>query len=235
MNESVELRKIESEYVKIAIKSIVRLLIFLALIFLAAGRIDYWQGWVFSGIVLTYAAIAIVLFSDMPDLAKERDKPGPGMKGWDKVFWAFYRFLSLAIFVIAALDAGRFGWTKPLPVFVYVIAYLIYISSTIIVVWSMRVNKFFSSVVRIQTDRGQIVIDSGPYALVRHPGYVAGILIFISSPLLLGSVIGLIPGSLCAIALIIRTYLEDKTLQNELPSYLEYVEKVKYRLIPGIW
>jgi protein-S-isoprenylcysteine O-methyltransferase Ste14 len=228
-------KQTDPEYTKIIIKGVIKLSILLAAMFLAAGRLDYWQGWVFTGIILTHVFMAALIFSDTPDLAKERLNPGPGIKWWDKIFWAFFATFSLAIFVVAPLDAGRFGWTSPLPVIVYVLAYPLYLLSLAIGIWAMRTNRFFSSVVRIQKDRGQVVIDSGPYQWVRHPGYVGGLLMYPSLPLMLGSIIGLIPAILCMILLIIRTYLEDNTLQNELSGYTEYTNKVKYRLLPGIW
>jgi protein-S-isoprenylcysteine O-methyltransferase Ste14 len=99
----------------------------------------------------------------------------------------------------------------------------------------MYINKFFSSVVRIQKDRGHKVIQDGPYKYVRHPGYVGIFFLAPAVPLILGSIWGLIPSGLFIIAIIIRTYLEDKTLHKELEGYKEYAKKVKYRLIPGIW
>ena len=228
-------KKENNWYLKLVVKGLLTLLIIIAIVLVLAGRINYWQGWVFGGISFLSALIQSIAFVNKTELAKERVKPGPGMIWWDKIFWVFYGTFSLATFVISPIDTGRFGWSAPLPVTVYVIAYLIYILSSAIGLWSMRENKFFSSVVRIQTDRGQVVVESGPYEFVRHPGYVGGILLFISSPLMLGSVIGLIPGCFSVILLIVRTYLEDKTLQKELPGYMEYIKKVKYRLIPGIW
>ena len=99
----------------------------------------------------------------------------------------------------------------------------------------MRANRFFPSVVRIQVDRGQVVVDSGPYQFVRHPGYVGGTLMFISLPVVLGSLVGLIPGGASSTCLFISTYLEDATLQKELPGYANYATRVRYRLLPGIW
>jgi protein-S-isoprenylcysteine O-methyltransferase Ste14 len=228
-------KRVDPEYRRIIIKGVIKLSILLAFMFLAAGRLNYWQGWVFSGITFVHVFVAAVMFSDTPDLAKERVKPGPGTKWWDKVFWAFFGASSLATFVVAPLDVGRFGWTSSLPTAVYVIAYLVYVLSVAIGMWAMRVNRFFSSVVRIQTDRGQVVVESGPYKFVRHPGYVGGVLTFVSLPLVLGSVVGLIPGGVSVICLIARTYLEDITLREELQGYEDYATKVVYRLLPGIW
>ena len=104
-----------------------------------------------------------------------------------------------------------------------------------IVYWAMWTNDFFSSRVRIQTDRGQYVVTNGPYRFVRHPGYVGAIIFLPASALLLGSIYALIPVAIDIFLLIIRTYLEDLTLQKELPGYTDYVKKVRFRLIPCIW
>jgi protein-S-isoprenylcysteine O-methyltransferase Ste14 len=122
-----------------------------------------------------------------------------------------------------------------LPVFVYVISILVYILGQGIFIWAKRANAFFSTVVRIQKERGHTVCQDGPYGFVRHPGYVGGILYGLSGPLVLGSLWALIPTALGLVLVIIRTSLEDKTLQEELTGYVEYSQKVKYKLIPGIW
>ncbi len=230
-----EKKRVDPEYKKILIKGIIRLFIFLILLFLIAGRVTYWQGWVFSGVLMIQFMVGYPLFSNRMDLIKERLKPGPGMKWWDKIILAFFVISILAIFIISPLDAGRFKWTTSLPMIAYVIAYLLYLISVIIFYWAMLVNRFFSSVVRIQKDRNQVVIQSGPYQFVRHPGYTGAILAFISLPLIFGSIVGFIPSAFSIILLVIRTYLEDITLQMEFDGYTEYAEKVKYKLIPGIW
>jgi protein-S-isoprenylcysteine O-methyltransferase Ste14 len=112
---------------------------------------------------------------------------------------------------------------------------ILYIIGQTIVVWAKRMNKFFSSVVRIQSDRNQTVCKDGPYRFVRHPGYVGGIIFSIATPIVLGSFLGLIPLPATIILIFIRTYLEDKTLQNELPGYIDYTKEVRYKLLPGIW
>ena len=226
---------LDPEYKKIAIKGFIKLAVFLVLIFVAAGRLDYWQGWILAAIILIYSVVAFFLFADTPDLAKERMKPGPGTKWWDKIFWVFFGIFSLATIFVPVLDSGRFYWTPPLPGMVYILAYLAYLLSNAISLWAMRENRFFSSVVRIQEDRGQVVISSGPYQFVRHPGYVGGIILYLALPLTLGSLIGLIPAASSIVILVIRTYLEDITLQKELPGYQEYAMKVKHRLLPGVW
>ncbi len=228
-------KKENAWYLKIGAKGFLALLLIIAFIFLLAGRLSYWQGWVFSIVMVLLVVIQLIVFADKTDLVKERVKPGPGTKWWDKVFWALYAPLFFAIVIIACLDVGRFEWSPRLPLVVYVISYLAFIFSIYLYSWAMWVNKWFSSTVRIQKDRDQQVVQDGPYRYVRHPGYVGGILMAISTSLVLGSVWGLIPAGFVVILLIIRTYLEDITLQKELPGYAKYTQKVRYRLIPSVW
>jgi protein-S-isoprenylcysteine O-methyltransferase Ste14 len=140
----------------------------------------------------------------------------------------------LAIPIVAALDDGRFHWSN-LPWWVCVLGYTLLIIGMVGVTWAESVNKFFEPSVRIQTDRGHRVIDSGPYAIVRHPGYVSGFLVFIGMPLSLGSVWALIPAVLLCMLLVVRTTWEDETLRKELVAYEEYAQRVRYRLLPGVW
>jgi protein-S-isoprenylcysteine O-methyltransferase Ste14 len=204
-------------------------------IFILAGRINYWQGWLFVAGYNSFFLIYLVLFANKKEFIQERAKPGPGTKSWDKFFFPLYLPTSISILVVAALDAGRFSWTAKLPALVYIISYPAIVLSLSLFLWAMRANKFFSSVVRIQTDRGHHVIRSGPYRFIRHPGYLAVIFAFISVAPALGSLWALIPASLTSVLIIIRTYLEDKTLKEELPGYSEYTQDVKFRLLPNIW
>ena len=207
----------------------------IALILILGGRINYWQGGGFGGITLLLLVVKMTFFPSRSDLIEERMKPGPGTKWWDKVFYAFYIPAFFAIIIIGSLDGGRFGWTASLPVFVYISGYILYIFSMSIFLWAQQINRFFSSVVRIQHDRGHEVIQTGPYEYIRHPGYIGGILMAMSIALVLGSLWALIPAGAVAILLIIRTYLEDTSLQKELPGYADYARKVRYRLLPGVW
>jgi protein-S-isoprenylcysteine O-methyltransferase Ste14 len=179
--------------------------------------------------------VMFVVFRDKKDLIKERRKPGPGVKTWDRWLVQIIKLLMVGTFVVGALDTGKEMWSPPLPIWLYVIAYVVFTVATIIPVWATAVNNFFSSHVRIQKDRGHVVVNKGPYAYIRHPGYAGMILAGPASALILGSVWALIPGLLQIPILIIRTALEDKTLRNELSGYAAYAEKVRYRLIPGVW
>ena len=220
---------------KMIIKGFLSILLVMAIVFIPAGRLNYWQGWGFTGILILIVVISYILFAGKADLIKEREKPGPGTKWWDKVFYAFYIPAFFAVVIIASLDAGRFGWTAQFSLYIYVLGYLIFIFANFVTTWSMWVNRFFSSTVRIQTDRGQQVIQTGPYRFVRHPGYVGGILLGLGTSLILGSFWALIPAGFVTMLLITRTYLEDATLQKELLGYADYTSKVRFRLLPGIW
>jgi protein-S-isoprenylcysteine O-methyltransferase Ste14 len=207
----------------------------LAIIFTAAGRISYWQGWTFSAFYIVFAAVTAGQYVRRKSLVNERLNPGPGVKKWDGIIFRIYAFLSFVIIVLSSFDAGRFGWSPKFSAIVYVIGNAMMYISYSFIIWAMFTNNFFSSRVRIQIDRGQYVVQNGPYSFVRHPGYL-GVLFWLPSlAIVLGSLWGLIPAGLAMAAIIIRTYLEDKMLQNELPGYTEYSQKVRYRLVPGIW
>jgi protein-S-isoprenylcysteine O-methyltransferase Ste14 len=135
---------------------------------------------------------------------------------------------------VAALDDGRYHWF-PVPWWVCGIGYVLLIAGMVGLTWAESVNKFFEPTVRIQTDRGHTVIDFGPYAIVRHPGYVSAFLVFIGIPLSLGSLLALIPAVMACLLLIVRTIWEDQTLRDELTGYREYAQRVRYRLIRGVW
>ncbi len=223
---------------KMTVWGIIEIVLFVGLLFLPAGRWDYWQGW---GLIGGYVGVFIIYIilclgnPEMIDLTKERMKPGGKTRGWDKVGIVIFIPMYLITFVVCSLDAGRYGWTRPLPMVHYLFSWILFCVAMGIVFWAMVINKFFSSVVRIQTDRGHHVIQEGPYQYVRHPGYVGFNINMLATPLVLGSFWGLIPAGIIMIFIVLRTYLEDKTLQKELPGYLEYTQKVKYRLLPGVW
>jgi protein-S-isoprenylcysteine O-methyltransferase Ste14 len=204
-------------------------------IFALAGRLDYWQGWLFFSTFLVLMAGFGVFFAKRQDLMQERIRPGPGVKWWDKIFFVLFGPLSFSDSLFAALDAGRFHWSPQLPIVLYPAAFVSVLVAYSIIFWAMWTNNFFSSRVRIQTDRGQYVVTEGPYRYVRHPGYIGMIIYTPACILLLGSVYALIPSAIVIVLLVIRTYLEDITLQKELPGYADYAKQVRFRLIPNIW
>ena len=221
--------------VKLVLKSISIFIILIAVTFITAGRLDYWQGWVFNGLNISFILVTYLVLRDRKDLIKERLKPGNGMKRWDRVYYAVSTPMFFVMLIISVLDGGRFYWKPIVPLIIIFLGVIMYSIGQIIIIWAKKTNKFFSSVVRIQSDRKQKVCSEGPYGFVRHPGYFGGLIFTIATPFVLGSFWGLIPAILTLFLMFGRTYLEDKTLQKELDGYLEYTNKVRYRIIPGIW
>jgi protein-S-isoprenylcysteine O-methyltransferase Ste14 len=212
------------------------LLIYVLCLFLPAGTWAWFRGWLFF-FVTVVASIVITLYLRRvnPDVVAARVNRHNGTKRWDFLLLAFFVLPTvLAIPIVAALDDGRFHWTD-LPLWGCVMGYTLLISGMVGLTWAESVNKFFEPSVRIQTDRGHRVIDTGPYAIVRHPGYVSGFLVFIGMPLALGSLWALIPAVLACLVLVVRTVWEDQTLREQLAGYEEYAQRVRYRLIPGVW
>lgn len=206
----------------------------LVILFGFAGRWDYWQGWLY--VVLNTAIVIVMGLLLSPDrtLIEERLNPKEGVKSWDKLYFAISTPMYFVAVALGGLDA-RFGWTSNLPAALYWCSVLIYILGHAIMQWARYTNRFFSSMVRIQTDRGQVVCKDGPYRYVRHPGYTGGALFTACTGLVLGSWWACIPQLIAVVALVWRTSLEDKTLQAELPGYAEYATETRYRLLPGIW
>jgi protein-S-isoprenylcysteine O-methyltransferase Ste14 len=214
-------------------KTLVSALISLGILLFAAGRINWWPAWIFSGIVMV-VSVASAFIAD-PALLAERTKVPSGAKVWDyAVAGLAATVLPLLGAILAGLDE-RFGWQPEVPPTMQVIAGIVCMLGYAILVWSMWANRYFSAIVRIQTDRGHQVATSGPYRIVRHPGYVGAILYTLAMPALLGSVWALIPAVLAATLFVVRTYLEDRTLHAELPGYPEFAQQTRYRLLPGVW
>jgi protein-S-isoprenylcysteine O-methyltransferase Ste14 len=205
------------------------------ILFLAAGRLTWTWAWVYLGICLVSMAInGTLLLRTSPETIAERGRP-QATQGWDKVIgglWALVLYLVLPL--VAGLDV-RFGWTPALSAAGNVAGAVVLAAGLELGGWAMIANAYFSTAVRIQSDRGQTVCNSGPYHFVRHPGYVGFILQSLGTPLLLGSLWALIPGFVAVLLIVIRTAFEDRFLQAELPGYREYVQQVRYRLVPGIW
>ncbi|MGB6371145.1 MAG: isoprenylcysteine carboxylmethyltransferase family protein [Atribacterota bacterium] len=218
---------------KLIFKSIFFFALIIAVTFIGAGRIDYWQGWIYNGLNIVFLLLSYFLLPR--ELIEERLKPKEGMKKWDKIYYIVSIPVYFAILIISILDGGRFDWEPRIPILIVIIGVVVYTIGQIIVLWAKKANKFFSTVVRIQKDRGQTVCKDGPYRFVRHPGYLGGLLCNIVTPFVLSSFWGLIPAVIAVVLLFIRTYLEDKTLQRELEGYTDYTNEARYRLLPRIW
>lgn len=210
--------------------------LFLALcLFLPAGRIDWERGWLFAAVMLlTFGIAAVYLWRVNPEIYIARGRYHKGTKRWDAILLCFLFPAMFAVFVVGALDDGRFGWSH-VPWWAVGLGYLLLLAGIWLSIWAEAVNKFFEPTVRLQTDRGQTVIDTGPYAFVRHPGYAGGIVMFAGIALALGSLWALVPAAISTAILLLRTKWEDQTLQAELPGYQQYTTRVRNRLIPGVW
>jgi protein-S-isoprenylcysteine O-methyltransferase Ste14 len=206
-----------------------------AILFLAAGRLDWIWAWVFLGISLVIILInGSILIRTNPETIAERGRPKE-VKDWDKVvsgLWALGQYVAIPL--VAGLDV-HFGWTRGLGIGWQIAGAAVYAAGLGLFSWAMITNAFFSTAARIQTDRGQTVCRSGPYRFVRHPGYSGAILQSFGTSLLLGSLWSLIPAAAAMVSMIVRTALEDRMLQNELAGYRDFVRDIPYRLVPGIW
>jgi protein-S-isoprenylcysteine O-methyltransferase Ste14 len=208
-------------------------LLLAAVMFLPAG-IGWWNGWIFLAVFAVQMAVgSLYLWQRNPAIFVARSKIHKGTKSWDKLVLFFLLLAFLAIFPVAALE-NRYEWSS-VPVWTIIVGYLLTTIGTLGSVWGYGVNKFAEPGVRVQTERGHKVIDSGPYAIVRHPLYVAGFLFAVGIPLALGSFWALIPVAVATLVLVVRTALEDRMLHEELDGYREYAARVRYRLIPRVW
>jgi len=207
-------------------------------LFVCGGDSGWWQAWIYS-LLIVAAGMGGRIWAERrhPGLLAERQniEKIQSAKTWDKVL-APLMALSLVypLVIVAGLDHRR-GWSPVFPLWLIVLGFILISLGYAFAVWALIENRFFSSTVRIQTDRGHVVCDSGPYRIVRHPGYAGNILPLLGIVLALGSVWTLIPAAVALIIAVIRTALEDQTLQEELPGYRDYARRVRYRLIPGIY
>ncbi len=220
------------------VQVLVTILIQAIVLFLSAGTLRWVEAWAYIGIYLAGVAVNSILMLRLnPETIVERGRAtaAANWKDWDKVVaTACAIFYLIGILMVAGLDEN-FSWTGHIPPAVQIAAFVAYALGSAMFSWAMISNAYFSTAVRIQDDRGHTVCTTGPYRLVRHPGYVGAILQSLVAPLMFGSLWALIPGALAALLLVIRTVLEDRTLCEELPGYVEYAQQTRYRLLPGVW
>ena len=208
------------------------------ILFICGGDLGWWQAWLYSMLILA-AGIGGRMWAERrhPGLTAERQNMEKlqSAKAWDKVLSPLMALsVSFPPVVVAGLD-HRFGWSPLFPLWLIVLGFLLISLGYAFAAWALVENRFFSSVVRIQVDRGHVVCDSGPYRVVRHPGYAGNMLALPGMVLALSSTWTLIPAAVALIIAVIRTVLEDQTLHDELPGYPDYARRVRYRLIPGIY
>ncbi len=204
--------------------------------FLTAGKINILRAWIYIGIyAIGGLIISFILFKKTPKLLNDRRKMQKGTKQLDKYIILTYFFFAIVITPFVAGIDRRFNLTELLPSFYLYIGIILYLLSALFSTWPMLHNPFFEGTLRIQKEKNHNVINTGPYKIVRHPGYLGMLLGSIALPLAMGSVLALIPLSIMIVLIFVRTYYEDTTLQKELTGYSEYCREVKYRLIPFIW
>jgi protein-S-isoprenylcysteine O-methyltransferase Ste14 len=214
------------------IQVIANYLVMAAILFLSAGRLSWGWAWAYLGVSLAILVINALILP--PDLIAERGKPRDNVKRWDRVLTALAGLPTLAGPIVTGLDE-RHGWSPQLALGIHLLGLIFLVLGQGLFTWSMASNRYFSTLVRLQMDRGHTVATAGPYRYVRHPGYVGYTVSSLGMPLALGSLWALMPAGVMAGLLVVRTVLEDRTLQEELPGYKDYARRVRYRLLPGIW
>lgn len=206
-----------------------------ALLFGAAGTLGWRRGWLCMGAYALSLLLNLIIVGKLnPQIIAERGKKHEGTKAFDKIFGVIFGILLLAVPITAGLDAARFGWST-IPFVAFVPGFVLFALGSIPITWSMVANRHLETTVRIQKERDHQVVTTGPYAIVRHPMYIGMILQYLGLPLMVGSAWAYLPSLGAIVAMVIRTRLEDDTLQDELPGYKAFTKQTKYRLLPGVW
>jgi protein-S-isoprenylcysteine O-methyltransferase Ste14 len=215
---------------------IVFTLILVVSLFVSSGRLGWVMAWIYVGVfVVSQVITGLILIPSNPELLAERAQRKDDVKDWDKVLANLVALIGpLSMWIVAGLDA-RAGWspqvTLPLQIGAMVVAML----GSLLTIWAMASNKFFYGVMRVDNDAGHAVAAAGPYGFIRHPGYLGGVIFDLATPLALGTLWAFVPAVLTVGAILVRTALEDRTLQDELDGYRDYAKRVRYHLLPGIW
>jgi protein-S-isoprenylcysteine O-methyltransferase Ste14 len=220
------------------IRLVVVYLLIPLILFICGGDLGWWQAWLYSLLILA-VGIGGRMWAEQrhPGLTAERQNIEniQNAKAWDKVLAPLMAVsLGYPMVIVAGLD-HRFNWSPEFPLWLSVVGFIFIAFGYAFAAWALVENRFFSSMVHIQTDRGHVVCDTGPYRIVRHPGYAGNILPLLGIVLALSSLWTIIPAAVALVIAVIRTALEDQTLQEELPGYQEYARRVRYRLFPGIY
>lgn len=207
------------------------------LLFAAAGTVSWPMAWAYVALSTAGTGVAHFLVAWLsPDTLRERARGfnAEGVQPWDRLLLPVVIWSSVLILVVAGLD-HRFGWSPLTSVGWQAAAFVPAAAGYTLTSWAMAENRFFSGTVRIQSDRGHAVVSSGPYRLVRHPGYAGSVLATICVPVILGSLWAFAPAGVAVAALVARTALEDRMLQEELPGYDAFASRTRWRLVPRIW
>ena len=223
------------------IRSVILMIFFIIVIpllpLIISGQWSWWQAWAYALVsILGFAISRALARRRHPDILAERARflQHPDAKSWDKVLAPLVGLGGGLIPLVAGLEA-RFYWPPTFSLFISQVSLLILVAGYVLGAYALIENRFFSGMVRLQVDRDHQVVSTGPYRWMRHPGYVGALVAYIATPLLLDSYWAFLPVLFLAVCLVIRTALEDRTLQEELAGYREYAGVVRYRLLPGVW
>jgi protein-S-isoprenylcysteine O-methyltransferase Ste14 len=203
-----------------------------AILFIAAGTLAWKWAWILLALGTFILLINLILLP--AELIEERGRKKDNVKKWDKILTSINIFPSILLYVSSGLDY-RLNFTGDISIFLHIAGFVLFFSGSLLFTWSMVSNKFFSTLVRLQTDRQHSVATEGPYKYVRHPGYLGYMIFSLATPVALGTYWGLIFSGMTCVLLLVRTAFEDDTLKKELPGYAEYANTVKYRVIPFLW
>lgn len=220
---------------RVIASAVLGVLFFDSFLFVGAGTLAYWQGWLYVVLSLVGVTLNQVMQPPGSTMHQERVRGVGAGEAWDKRLLGAVFVVSIAMYLIAGLDSGRFGWSGPVPLAVTVAGVALMLSGQLLFALAMRENRFFSSTVRLQPELGQSVCETGPYRYVRHPGYSGMAVGLLTFPLVTGSWWAFIPALIALGLLIARTLLEDRMLVAGLPGYSDYAERTRYRLVPMIF
>jgi len=225
--------------IKVWVSFVIRMTLFTVMLMWPAGTLYWWEAWVTVGLWTIYGVVlTCYLLRHDPALLIERLKLVPlhkEQKAWDKVIMLLFFIAGYGLYIVPGFDVVRYEWSESLPLWMKILAMLIQIPCFVLLGWVMRENTYLAQVVKIDKARGHHVITTGPYALVRHPMYTIVIILLFAVPVALGSRFALFLAVFLTVLLIVRTYLEDRTLHAELQGYPEYAKQTRYKLIPGLW
>jgi protein-S-isoprenylcysteine O-methyltransferase Ste14 len=216
------------------VSSYVGVLLYAGFVFLGAWKLVYWQGVLYVVLALVGVILSHLLVPAGSTITADRAREARAGRDWDKRLLGAMFLVNAVTFLAAGMDSGRFGWTGHVPAGVTVAGAALMVLGQVLFALAKRENAFFSSTVRIQSERGHQVCETGPYRLVRHPGYLGMLMSLLAFPLVMNSYWAFIPAGIGAALLVVRTVLEDRTLAEELPGYVDYTRRTRWRLIPGL-
>lgn len=219
---------------KAIVSSYIGVIVLASIIFIAGGRLLYWQALLYLGLAILGTTLTHVLAPRAGNLAARRANNARTGEAWDRRMMGLLFLLNIVTFVIAGLDSGRFGWSGPLPLAVTMIGSVAMVIGQLIFALARRENTFFASTVQIEADRLHAVCMTGPYSIIRHPGYLGMAISLLAFPFVIGSYWACVPVALSVITLLLRVQREDQFLKDRLTGYREYSSAVTYKLIPFI-